>query len=176
MHWLSHFLKCSLPLRVSYFWGWSSDFCNCAHTTGLEWKDHCNGDFNAKLGRRKETDEEKIWGFELEEKNDWGNMLLDFLEQQKLYAVYTFYQKKPNWQWTLISPNKEHKYEAGWIMSNKNRMLRNVTAINCVCVPDWEAPFPTNSLKRCTNMVFYKWTDEKTVQDAKTYGKINTKY
>ncbi|KAF2881433.1 hypothetical protein ILUMI_24719 [Ignelater luminosus] len=66
------------------------------------------GNFNAKLDRRK-ADEEKIGYFGHGKRNERRQMLMNFLEQQKLYAMNTFYKKKPNRNWTWISSNKEHE-------------------------------------------------------------------
>jgi len=90
------------------------------------------GDFNAKLGGREEPEEEKIGSFGLGKRNERGQTLMNFLEQQKLYAMNTFYKKKVNRKWTWISPNKEHKNEIDYILSNNKRIFKDVSVINYV--------------------------------------------
>lgn len=49
-------------------------------------------DFNAKLGQKEETDPANI-GFGLGTKNNRGRMLFDFLREEQMYCMNTFFKK-----------------------------------------------------------------------------------
>ena len=92
------------------------------------------GDFNAKLGKKEEDSENRIGNFGLGERNDRGRQLMNFLEQQKMYAMNTFYQKKANRKWTWISPNKESKNEIDFILSSNKSIINDVSVLNSIGV------------------------------------------
>ena len=52
------------------------------------------GDFNAKLGAKQVENEQKIGKFGLGIRNERQDMLYNFLEQQNLYAMNTFFKNK----------------------------------------------------------------------------------
>ncbi|KAH7693025.1 reverse transcriptase [Aphelenchoides avenae] len=61
------------------------------------------GDFNARLGRRKE-DEHYIGTHSAEQRNESGEMLAAFAESHRLYVANSFFDKPPNKRWTWRSP------------------------------------------------------------------------
>lgn len=68
--------------------------------------------FNSKLDGRKEADQDKIRRFGLSERNERGQMLMNFDEQQKLYAINTFYcQNQTQIRNRLIIGNYQESFQ-----------------------------------------------------------------
>lgn len=51
------------------------------------------GDFNAKIGKKQPGDTNYIGNFDLGERNDRGDMLVNFVNNEKLYCMNTFLSK-----------------------------------------------------------------------------------
>lgn len=96
-------------------------------------QDYCHftiimGDFNARIGERSE-EENCIGNYGLGKRNERGEMLVHFLKSQNLYAMNTFYKKKPQNKWTWRHPDgllNEYDY----ILSNKKHMFLDVEVLN----------------------------------------------
>ncbi|KAI8439905.1 hypothetical protein MSG28_001366 [Choristoneura fumiferana] len=89
------------------------------------------GDFNAKLGKPREN-EEFVGRFGLGERNSRGHDLASYLCQQKLFAMNTFFQKKPQKMWTWRSPDGKTKNQIDYILSSKRYIFEDVGVINMV--------------------------------------------
>jgi hypothetical protein len=87
-------------------------------------------DFNAKLGRKLNKEETKIGDFGYGQRNDRGATLMNYLEEKHLYAMNSFYKKKPQRKWTWISPNGSTKNEIDYILSTERYIIKDVTVLN----------------------------------------------
>lgn len=56
--------------------------------------------------------------------------LVNFAEHHRLVIGNTLFQKKENRKWTWISPNATTKNEIDFILSNKKRIIKDVSVIN----------------------------------------------
>lgn len=88
------------------------------------------GDFNAKLGCRKEESEDKMGGYGYGDRNGRGEMLMAYLEEQKLYAMNSFFKKKPQRKWTWTAPNGETKNEIDYVLTKTKEIVKDVTVLN----------------------------------------------
>lgn len=88
------------------------------------------GDFNAKLGRRQDESENPIGNFGYGERNERGDRLLSFLQENGLHSMSSFFDKKPQQKWTWISPDGNTKNEIDFIISNRREIVHDVTALN----------------------------------------------
>lgn len=95
-------------------------------------KTHYNliiGDFNAKIGKR-ERDETSIGNYGYGERNDRGDVLVDYLEEHRLYATNTFFKKNPKRKWIWISPDGKIKNEIDFVISSQKEIIQDVSVIN----------------------------------------------
>lgn len=88
------------------------------------------GDFNAKLGERLNNDETKMGNYGYGKRNDRGVILMNYLEERRLFAMNSFFKKKPKRKWTWISPNGTTRNEIDYILSTEKSIIRDVTVIN----------------------------------------------
>ncbi|KAI5641297.1 hypothetical protein NE865_06561 [Phthorimaea operculella] len=63
------------------------------------------GDFNAKIGQPQPEDGKALgkWGYG--DRNERGDMLLNFCLENQLYISNTFFKKKQKQRWTWLSPD-----------------------------------------------------------------------
>lgn len=87
------------------------------------------GDFNAKLGHRTEG-ENRLGNYGYGTRNERGDRLYEFLEKANLYAMNSFYKKRPNKKWTWISPDGMTKNEIDYLLTTNKSMFEDVTVIN----------------------------------------------
>lgn len=89
------------------------------------------GDFNAKVGLRK-NDENKVlgaWGYGV--RNFRGETLIQFCLENEFKICNTFFKKRPKMKWTWRSPNGEIYNEIDFILAKKkNSSVENVQVIN----------------------------------------------
>lgn len=88
------------------------------------------GDFNAKLGQKVENTETKIGKYGYGVRNERGEILNNYLEQQNLYAINTYYKKKANRKWTWRSPDGKTKNEIDYFLCGNKDIFEDVTALN----------------------------------------------
>lgn len=88
------------------------------------------GDFNAKLGHKEDETETSLGTHGFGERNERGQTLLEFLLQQNLFAMNSFYRKTPQRKWTWASPDGSTKNEIDFIISNRKEIVRDVTVLN----------------------------------------------
>jgi len=92
------------------------------------------GDLNAKL-RKKQTEEETSLGcYEIGERNERGNLLLQFLLHHQLAAMNTFFRKAEHRKGTWISPDGRTKNEIDFIITDKKQIVTDVTILNKLSV------------------------------------------
>lgn len=88
------------------------------------------GDFNAKLGSKEDGSEFALGHYGYGERNDRGTTMLQFLLHEKMYAMNSFFKKKPQRKWTWHSPDGNTKNEIDYIITNKQDIVQDVTVIN----------------------------------------------
>lgn len=66
------------------------------------------GDFNAKLGRKQEESENPLGKYGYGERNERGDRLLNFLQENGLYSMSSFFNKKPQQKMDMDQPRREH--------------------------------------------------------------------
>lgn len=69
------------------------------------------GNFNAKVGTKSEKMEIALGEFGLGNRNQRGETLINFLLENNLYLINSFFYKKPNKRWTWKSPDNRTKIE-----------------------------------------------------------------
>lgn len=62
--------------------------------------------------------------------NSRGDMLVNFLNHNKLYAINTLFKKLPNIKWIWVSPDDKTKYEIDYILSNNKYIVNDVSVVN----------------------------------------------
>ena len=89
------------------------------------------GDFNAKIGKKDNTDVETCTGpFGLGNRNSRGTMLIDFCERHRLKIMNSFFKKKPSRRWTWIAPNITTKNEIDFIITDKPKLFTDTSVLN----------------------------------------------
>ena len=88
-------------------------------------------DFNAKVGRQIAS-ESCMRRFGIGERNDRGEILVNFAERYDFRIMNTFFQKRDGRKWIWRSLNGATKSEIDFIVRDKNNIISNVTVINKV--------------------------------------------
>lgn len=88
------------------------------------------GDFNAKIGERKQGDTDYVGNFGLGERNERGETLTNYLDKENLYCLNTFFKKPKQRKWTWRSPDNKTRNEIDFILSNKKTICRDVSVLN----------------------------------------------
>ena len=91
------------------------------------------GDFNAKVGQKR-SGETAVGNFGIGNRNDRGDLLVEFAERNQLKIMNTFFQKKANRKWTWKGPNGITKNEIDFILTNRSDIVKDVTVLNKVNV------------------------------------------
>ena len=68
----------------------------------------------------------------LGERNHQGYILVEFAECHRLKIVNTLFKKRPNRQWTWITPNSETKNEIDYILTDKHGIFSDLSVINSI--------------------------------------------
>ena len=63
------------------------------------------GDWNAKIGTDRESYEDMMGKYRIGNRNERGEMLLEFAKRKKLCVANTLFQGRPKKKWTWTSPN-----------------------------------------------------------------------
>jgi hypothetical protein len=92
------------------------------------------GDFNAKVGLKKDGEESVMGNFGSGDRNDRGDKLIDFAICNKLKIMNTFFKKSVSRRWTWKSPNGQTKNEIDIILKNKPNIIEDVKVLNRVNV------------------------------------------
>lgn len=88
------------------------------------------GDFNGRVGMKLSDTEISIGQYGLGIRNKRGQTLLDFLQQRRLYAMNTFFSKKPQHKWTWKHPNGRNKNEYDYIITDRKCVISDVSVLN----------------------------------------------
>ena len=110
-----------------------------------------SGDFNAKVSRKKNSDEDGIIGnFGLGERNKRGDTMVDFAIENQLAIKNTMYQKHPRRLYTWTSPDTKTRNQIDYILIEKRwaSTIQNViTKPNADCDTDHKLLVATLKLK-----------------------------
>ena len=87
------------------------------------------GDFNSKIGIRMK-EEELLGPYGIGKRNDRGERLVQFAEENNLFILNSFYKKPPQAKWTWRSPDGKTKNEIDFILSNTREDVMDVQVIN----------------------------------------------
>lgn len=88
------------------------------------------GDFNAKIGCKKDEAEIALGSHGMGVRNERGEMLVQFLLQHNLYVINTFFKKKANRKWTWSSPDGRTKNEVDFIVGNRKDIFQDINVLN----------------------------------------------
>lgn len=88
------------------------------------------GDFNARIGKRKEHEEYNIGLFSTNTRNTNGEKLIEFAQENNLRVLNTFFKKRPHRKWTWISPDSKTKAEIDFFLSKNVERCTDVDVIN----------------------------------------------
>ena len=91
------------------------------------------GDFNAKVGVARNS-ESSVGKHGIGQRNERGDMLVNFAERNGLKITNTFFQKRKGRKWTWKSPNGTAKNEIDYIVTDKIENIKDVTVVNKVDV------------------------------------------
>ena len=88
------------------------------------------GDFNAKIGVRNTNDKMKCTGpFGTGNRNERGERLLDFAEENNLVVTNSLFFKAANRYWTWEAPGGVTKNQIDFILSSDRKIVRNCEVI-----------------------------------------------
>ena len=91
------------------------------------------GDFNAKIGVRNTNDKMKCTGpFGTGNRNERGERLLDFAEQNNLVVTNSLFLKAANRYWTWEAPGGVTKNQIDFILSSDRKIVQNCEVITKV--------------------------------------------
>ena len=110
----------------------TDNFCNTIDMI-LEKQTHNTivmGDFNAKVGGQTNTSERATVCFGLGQRNERGDILVEWATSKNVQIRNTQFQKKAGRRWTLRSPDGHTRNEIDYIMTDKPSMVTDVTIIN----------------------------------------------
>ncbi|CAH2092288.1 unnamed protein product [Euphydryas editha] len=131
------------------------------------------GDFNAKIGQPRKDEYLIMKTHGYGERNQRGQMLIDFALEHKLAILNTFFYKKSKQRWTWRSPNGKHKNELDYILSNHPNLCQNIEVLN-VKFPSDHRPiratvFITKQMKKRTGYQDKRQSSLKTEQEIINY-------
>ena len=121
-----------LGILVGLLYEETDNFCNTIIKI-LEKQTHYTivmGDFNAKVGRQTNISERATGCFDLGQRNERGDTLVEVPTSKNFKIMNTQFQKKAGRRWTWRSPDGNTKHEVDYIMTDKPSMVTDVTMIN----------------------------------------------
>src|SRR5271167_45439 len=90
------------------------------------------GDFNAKIGIRKQGENGIMGPYGIGERNERGDRLVEFAASRKLYIGNSKYKKRDNRKWTWKSPDGTVKSKIDFIMTDNENTIEDLTVVNRV--------------------------------------------
>ena len=90
------------------------------------------GDFNAKIGIRKQGEDCILGPYGIGERNERGDRLVEFAASRKLYIGNSKYKKREKRKWTWKSPDGSVKNEIDFIMTNKENTIEDLSVVSRV--------------------------------------------
>ena len=89
------------------------------------------GDFNAAVRKQQDISEEKLGKFSYSTRNERGNRILEFCEQNSLYVMNTTFKKRAERKWTWKSPDWSTKKEYDLILPSRRQPVNDVHTLTC---------------------------------------------
>lgn len=87
------------------------------------------GDFNSKIGFRKQG-ESHIGAHGFGQRNERGDMMIEFCSGFDLKIMNSFFKKKPQKKWTWESPNGEVRNEIDFVLCQDTSIFEDVEVLN----------------------------------------------
>ena len=107
------------------------------------------GDFNAKIGVRNTNDKMKCTGpFGTGNRNERGERLLDFAEENNLVVTNSLFFKAANRYWTWEAPGGVIKNQIDFILSSDRKTVQNCEVITKVDIGSDHRMVESKSRKR----------------------------
>ncbi|XP_013384095.1 craniofacial development protein 2-like [Lingula anatina] len=88
------------------------------------------GDFNAKIGIKSDEQERTTGKFGSRERNERGDLLIEWATANNLKIMNTIYKKKISRRWTWQSPDGCTRNEIDYIMTNRPNIFTDVKVLN----------------------------------------------
>ncbi|XP_013383867.1 uncharacterized protein LOC106154146 [Lingula anatina] len=88
------------------------------------------GDFNAKIGIKSDEQERSTGKFGSGERNDRGDLLIEWATANNMKIMNTVYKKKISRRWTWQSPDGCTRNEIDYIMTNRPNIFTDVKVLN----------------------------------------------
>ncbi|XP_013408096.1 craniofacial development protein 2-like isoform X1 [Lingula anatina] len=88
------------------------------------------GDFNAKIGIKSDEQERATGKFGSGERNERGDLLIEWATANNLKIMNTVYKKKISRRWTWQSPDGCTRNEIDYIMTNRPNIFTDVKVLN----------------------------------------------
>ncbi|CAH2106597.1 unnamed protein product [Euphydryas editha] len=88
------------------------------------------GDFNGKIGKRKQGEESIIGKHCIGKRNKNGERVINIALQNNITILNSLFKKKSSRKWAWMSPDGRYHNEIDFIMSNQPRSFQNVDVIN----------------------------------------------
>ncbi|KAL1447418.1 hypothetical protein WDU94_003530 [Cyamophila willieti] len=99
------------------------------HQKGNSYVKVIMGDFNAGIGCKKDASETAVGNFGFGDRNDRGDRLVEFAEQEQLCILNSHFKKKPHRKWTWCHPTG-YKSEKDYILTNRRHLFEDCTVLN----------------------------------------------
>ncbi len=90
------------------------------------------GDFNAKIGKQKDTEASVMGKYGTGIRNERGDRLIEFARSRNLYIANGKFQRKEKNLWTWKSPDGATRNQIDFIMTNQRDTIMNISVINRV--------------------------------------------
>ncbi|XP_069985524.1 craniofacial development protein 2-like [Penaeus vannamei] len=92
------------------------------------------GDFNSKLGKKRDGLETPLgpYGFEL--RNDKEEKLINITLNNNLKIANTFFKKRDGRRWTWESPDRKTQNEIDFIVTDKLNIIKDISTMNKIDV------------------------------------------
>ena len=81
------------------------------------------GDFNAKIGTKKDENIKSMGNFGIGERNERGEMLINFAEEERLTISNTFFKKANDRYWTWENPAKDCHNQIDFFLSTDKDIM-----------------------------------------------------
>ena len=88
------------------------------------------GDFNSQVGRRAEEDRRIMGPYGYGHRNERGERLIQFCQENNFKIINSFYKKRKGKKWTWLAPNGIYKNEIDFILSPHLNLISKFEVVN----------------------------------------------